>query len=119
MAGYKVITGALRTEAKKWDPHAEKIAGVHTAVSGMTLDISAFWIGDGVNFLLTAGVAAIDKSAYDKLQQFMEQKLSTAGADMGHIGDVLVKAANTYDQNEEIVELDLKDWSKKIPEGGS
>ncbi|MBB1156383.1 MULTISPECIES: hypothetical protein [Amycolatopsis] len=119
MAGYKVITSALRTEAKKWDPHAEKIAGVHTAVSGMTLDTSAFWIGDGVNYLLTAEVAAIDKSAYDQLQQFMEQKLSTAGATMSHIGDVLVKAATTYAQNEKIVELELGDWSKKIPEGES
>lgn len=117
MAGYKVITSALRKEANKWDPHAEKIAGVHKAVAGMTLDLTSFWIGDGITFLFTTGVAAIDKSSYDKLQQFMEKTLSTAGQQMRHIGDVLVKAANTYDQNEDVVELDLSDWSKKL-EGG-
>ena len=116
MAGYQVVTRALRIEATKWDPHAERIAEVHQAVSGMTLDTSAFWIGDPVNFLFTTGVAAIDKAAYDSLQQFMEQKLSTAGDEMSRISDVLIKAANTYDQNEEVVALDLNDWSKRIEE---
>lgn len=116
MAGYQVVTSSLRKESAKWDPHAETINLVHKAAEGMTLDLTAFWVGDGVNYLVTTGVAHIDKTAYDKLQQFMESTLSTAGAQMSRIGDVLIKAATTYDQHEEIVELNMNDWSKRLGE---
>ncbi|MGO1053028.1 hypothetical protein [Crossiella sp. CA198] len=113
MAGYKVITTAVRTEAAKWDEFAKQIAPAHSAASGMTLSPLAFFVLDPITlmvFPLNLPTPPEElASSYEAVRSFMEKLLSGAKTEFSEIGDALVKIANTYDQNEAIVEMDLNE----------
>lgn len=108
MAGYQVITAALRAEAPKWDEFAVEAASIRGAVESADLGLLAFFVGDPV----TLGIAldaGVHKRAYDGFQSYMESVLRGAETEFGQIGDALIKIADAYDKAEEVCELNLNE----------
>lgn len=111
MAGYEVVTSALRAEADKWDELAYEMAPVHRAVEGLTLEPSAFMALDGVSIAgfhlgLTTPPEELARS-YEEVRAFIASLLLDAEAEFSEIGDTLIDIADTYDEAEAVVELNL------------
>lgn len=101
MSNVTVITNALRAEGRKWHQLSDRIAAVKAAAEGLELSATAFFIGD-------ANVQ-LHSAAYDKFQSFMVHILSGAVTEFEQLGGSLYKAADAYDNADEIIELDLND----------
>jgi hypothetical protein len=99
MAEVGVITTALRNEANKWRDLSDQMAPIKSAVDGLGLDLSAFFIGD-----LNAG---LHKAYYDDYRSFMSRILSQGVVEFEQVADALVKIADEYDKADAVTELDL------------
>jgi hypothetical protein len=95
-----VITDAVVDEAKKWRDLSGKLEPIKTAVDGLTLSPSAFYIGDGLNFLAHS-------QSYDSFQQFMSTVIGGGVTEFSQLGGALDKIAKEYDKADAIVSLDL------------
>jgi hypothetical protein len=108
LAGYQVITQALRDEAKKWDELTPRVESVRRDVESATLGPLAFFVGDPVTLVL--GIAPVDillrADAYEDFRAFIETALRGAETEFGQIADALIKIAGMYEQAEKIVEFD-------------
>lgn len=101
MAGeVEVITDAVVDEAGKWRGLSDQMEPIKAAVDGLDLSLSAFFIGDGFNFV-------INSNAYNDFQSFMATVLSGAVTEFDQLGGALDKIAKEYDKADEIVSLDL------------
>ncbi|MFE9750065.1 hypothetical protein ACFYOT_34575 [Saccharothrix saharensis] len=108
MAGYQVITQALRHESPKWDEFAERAKQVLGQVVASNLEISAFFVGDPTVLAMSGTLRAeLHREAYEKFRSFVESALRGAETEFPQIGDVLIDIANRYDEAEQLVELDL------------
>ena len=99
MAEVTVITSAVRDEAKKWRDLSDKVAPIKSTTDGLTLSLSAFFIGD-----VNAGLHA---QAYEGFRSFMSTMLAGAIAEFEQVGAALDKIADAYDNSDQIVALDL------------
>lgn len=108
MAGYQVITQALRNESPKWDEFTERAKQVLGQVVATKLEVSAFFVGDPT-VLGMAGTlrAELHRDAYERIRSFVETALRGAETEFPQIGDVLIEIANRYDLTEQLIELDL------------
>jgi hypothetical protein len=109
MPGYTVITQAVRDEAPKWDGFAEHMASVVREVQGATLGDTAFFVGDPVTLPIRMLDATVHARVYEKYRSFMEGVLAEARTEFGQIADAVVKIAETYERQEEIGELSLRE----------
>ena len=101
MAEVGVITSALRNEANKWHDLSDQIAPVKSSVDGLTLSVTAFYVGD-----LNAGVHAVYYEAY---RSFMAKVLAQGQVEFEQVGDALAKIADKYDEADAVAELNLND----------
>lgn len=106
-----MVTSAVRKEAAKWDEFAAEIGPVRDAVSGLTLLPGAFFAGDAITFaVFPLGLPTPPEELqrrYEEMRALVEKLLAQAQAEFTEIGNTLIKIAETYERNEEIVELDL------------
>ncbi|MET8197984.1 hypothetical protein [Micromonospora taraxaci] len=94
-----VITDALRTEGGKWLQLSDSATAVKGAAEGLSLDASAFYIGD-----VNAGVHA---AAYRDFHAFMVGILAGAATEFEQVGEALRRVADAYDRADEVISLDL------------
>jgi hypothetical protein len=107
LAGYQVITQALRNESPKWDEFAERTRQVVGQVASATLDTTAFFVGDPTGLNMNSARADLHRDAYERFRSFVESVLHGAETEFPQIGDALIEIANRYDQAEQVIELDL------------
>jgi hypothetical protein len=96
-----VITSALRNEANKWRQLADLIAPITSSVEGLTLNVTAFYVGD-----LNAGVHA---ACYEAYRSFMAKILGEGQVEFEQVGDALATIADKYDEADHVAELNLND----------
>ena len=94
-----VITDALRAEGSKWLNLSDSVAAVKGAAEHLTLDPSAFYIGD-------ANVA-VHSAAYRDFHTFIVTVLAGATVEFEQMGEALRQVADAYDRADEMVSLDL------------
>lgn len=99
MADVVVITEAVRNEAKKWFAFSDRMEPIARAAEGLTLDVSAFFIGDAN--------AVVHDRAYDGFQAYMVNVLRGAVTEFDQIGAALNKVADAYDAADAVVSLNL------------
>ena len=106
MSQVTVITEAVRDEAKKWFSFADRVEPVKAAAESLTLDISAFFIGDAN--------AAMHHRAYSTYQEYMVHILGGAVTEFEQMAAALNKIADAYDDADEIASLNLNQiWSRQ------
>lgn len=108
MAGYQVITSALRKEAPKWDDFATALKPILYEVEAATLEITAFFVGDPAELAIPID-AKLHKDAYESYRSFVDTVLGEAQTEFGQIADALIKIGQQYDQAEDITELNLNE----------
>jgi uncharacterized protein YukE len=99
MSEVTVITESVRDEAKKWRRLADQMEPIKQAVQSLTLDPSAFFIGDANVFE--------HHNAYSGYRAFMERVVTGAAVEFEQIGRALDKIADAYDNADKVVALDL------------
>ncbi len=95
-----VITDAIVDEAAKWRRLSGQMEPIKQAADGLDLAGTAFYIGDGLNFLLYS-------NSYNDFQNLMVTALGGAVTEFEQIGAALDKIAAAYDQADQVVSLDL------------
>jgi hypothetical protein len=111
LAGYEVVTEALREEAKKWDELTPRVESIRRDIQSATLGPMAFFAGDIGT--LAIGIIPADillrSEAYEDFRAFVETALRGAETEFGQIADTLIKIAGMYEQAEKVVEFDRID----------
>ncbi|GGU49746.1 hypothetical protein [Lentzea flava] len=111
MTGFQVVTSALRAEAGKWDELSYRMAPVHRAVEGLTLSPLAFTALDAVSLAgFSLGLPTAPEQlarSYEEVRAFIANLLLDAEEEFSEVGDTLIKIADTYDEAEDVIELDL------------
>ncbi|MFF4595231.1 hypothetical protein [Amycolatopsis sp. NPDC001319] len=107
MAGYKVITSAVRAEGTKWRGFADTMNKVSPVVKNATLGETAFFVGDPITLLAGAFNAKILGDIYESLRSYVEDAVAGAAVEFDQIDDALQRTAQLYDQAEAITEIDL------------
>lgn len=107
MAGYKVVTDALRTEAKWWDTRADNMNKVVTAVQGTKLGVTAFFTGDPITLGLSNATGIPESQSYETFRSWFETTLRDAAGQFQDLAVVLRRIAHDYDEAEKVVEIDL------------
>jgi hypothetical protein len=100
----KVVTEALRDEAKKWLEMADMIAKVQATVNGMQLGNQAFHFGDQISGILFMPYGV----KYNAFTVNMSDVLTQGKTEFEQMAGALVKMANEYDKTDLQHELDLK-----------
>ena len=95
-----VITEAVVDEAAKWRRLSGQMEPIKAAADGLDLSATAFYIGDGLNFLVYS-------NSYNDFQNLMVTALGGAVTEFEQIGGALDKIAAAYDQSDQIVSVDL------------
>lgn len=108
MAGYKVITSAVRAEGTKWRGFADTMGNVNPIVKAATLGDTAFFVGDPISLAVDVLNAKLLSDTYESLRSYVENALNGAVVEFDQIDDALQKTAQMYDQAEAITEIDLK-----------
>lgn len=114
MTHFRVITGALRAEAKRWDRLAEQAASPRDYARDATLPPTAFLLVDptGIAPVLTwdRGISSIlEAESYDTVRELEAKLLDGAVTEFGQIADALIKAAKAYEDAERIFPLEVRD----------
>lgn len=107
MTGYKVVTDALRTEAKWWNTRADNMGKVVTAVQGTKLGVTAFFTGDPNTLALSAVTGIPESQSYETFRGWVETTLRDAVEQFQDLAVVLGRIARDYDEAEKVVEIDL------------
>jgi hypothetical protein len=102
VAGYEVITQALRDEAKKWDELAPRVESIRREAESAWLSPLAFFAGDVATLAIgiVPGDIALRAVAYEEFRSFIENVLRQAETEFGQIGDALIKIAGIYEKAE-------------------
>jgi hypothetical protein len=108
MAGYQVITSAVRAEGTKWRGFADVVGEVNPVVKNATLGDTAFFVGDPLTLVVESFNAKLLSDTYESLRSYVENALNGAVVEFDQIDEALQKAAQMYEQAEEITEIDLK-----------
>lgn len=106
MAGYKVITSAMRAEAQQWDKMAENAKVIRHQVASATLGPAAFFCGDPTE-LDAIPDATLHQKAYEDIRSTLESLAGAAETEFGQFADVLIRISQKYDQAEDVVEVNL------------
>jgi hypothetical protein len=86
--GTRVVTGALRKDAKRWDEQAELLLKLHHAVEELRLTRGEAGIYQGIC------------GAYGDVVDFISHRAKEGHDRMTEIADALLKNAKAYDDNE-------------------
>lgn len=106
MSEVTVVTEAVRDEAKKWFDFADRTEPVRAAAEELSLDVTAFFIGD-VN-------ASLHHRAYQGYQAYMVNILRGAVSQFEQVGEALNTIADAYDQADAVAALDLNEvWTRR------
>lgn len=84
-----VVTSALHAEAGKWHGMAREMFAIKTQTAGLTLELSAFFIGD-----VTAGE---HYSAYKSFKETMTSLFDQASTEFSKLGGALDEMAQQYE----------------------
>jgi hypothetical protein len=101
MPGYTVVTEALGQESGKWINLADSMGVVRAATERMTLEATAFFIGDANT--------VPHYMAYQQFQTTMTSLLSEGETAFLGVSQVLREIQNRYDNAEDVIELDLNE----------
>jgi len=107
----RVVTEALRDEAKKWRHMADGLAKIESAVKGMQLDPAAFHLGDGTLIFAPYSIK------YNSFATNMAELLGQGRAEFEQVADALVRMADQYDRTDLSVELDLRTMYTHVASG--
>lgn len=114
MADYRVITTALKAEAKKWDALAAAASAPRAHAEAATLLPTAFLLVDPTGLApavtwdqLVSSVA--HQQSYEDIRAMVASLLDGAVTEFGQIADALIKVAKAYDDAERVIEDDLRD----------
>lgn len=112
MPGYEVITKAVRDEAPKWDGFAQKAEEIRRAVEDATLGPAAFFAGDPVALMTGLPIAGsldtmLHQRMYETYRSHVHDLLAGAKAEFEQIADAVGRIAATYEEQEEIGELNF------------
>lgn len=107
MAGYRVVTDALRTEANWWNLRADHMSDIVKAVQGTKLGTTAFFTGDPITLEMSAASGIPESHAYETFRSWVEGTLQEAVGQFQELAVVLGRIAHDYDQAEKVVEIDL------------
>jgi hypothetical protein len=112
MSEVSVITEALRNEGRKWMRLADQADLPRAAAEGLTLELSAFFIGD---------LNAIPHSmAYNDFHSYLVNVLRGAVKEFNQIGVALARIADAYDEADKVVSLNLNEiWTPPAPYGAA
>lgn len=106
MTGYKVIVGAVRAEARKWNGASDATASVQSEVAGAELGVSAFFIG------FPGRVPPLDAPllhmTYTNFQKSINDLLTAAVTEFDELAGALRECADEYQDHEKICTLNLK-----------
>lgn len=108
MAGYQVVTAALRQECAKWEDFASATDNVKPQVTSATLSAASFFVGDPTVLAISFD-ATVHQAAYEQFRSFVEARLTEATAEFMDISGALQEMAERYDEAEEIAEIDLNE----------
>ena len=109
MPGYQVITQAVRDEVPKWDGFADHLEPVLADVKNATLGVGAFFVGDPASLPVRVLDATVHQRTYETYRSFMERVLTEAKTEFEQIAGAVAKVAATYEEQEEIGELRLRE----------
>ncbi|MDT3398185.1 hypothetical protein RKE29_16305 [Streptomyces sp. B1866] len=84
----KVITDAIRTDARMWDQQSVTLGEIHTAVEGFRIN------------RLEAGLFQVFHSAYMSAVDQISARVGEGRDRMREVADALVKNAKAYDDHE-------------------
>jgi hypothetical protein len=120
MPGYEVITKAVRDEAPKWDGFAEKAEEIRRAVEDATLGPFAFFVGDPVALVTGLSIAgtfntALHQRMYETYRSHVHDLLAGAKTEFEQIADAVGRIAATYEEQEEIGELNFREIYGEMP----
>lgn len=107
MAGYQVVTEAIRTEAKWWHLRADSMSEIAKTAQETHLDASAFFTGDPVTLALSPLSAGPESGAYKEFGSWMEGTLQQGISQFRDLAATLEKIARKYEEAEEVAEIDL------------
>lgn len=107
MAGYKVVTDALREEAKWWNIRADNLSEIAKNVQDTNLDTIAFFTGDPITLGLSALSAVPESKAYQEFGSWTENTLRQGAEQFHDLAAALEKIARKYDEAEQVAEIDL------------
>lgn len=107
MAGYKVVTDALREEAKLWRDRSDRTLPIVEAVRNTYLTTSSFFVGDPKTLATQWVNADILAAEYEECRAFVEKILNAAATEFEQISIVLRRIADDYEEAEEVTEIDL------------
>jgi hypothetical protein len=83
-AEVKVATGALTTEAQKWDDNAPALTTINVTMAGMSLT------------RLEAGLFQIVYDAYEEVRAGLQDRAGEGASEFYEIGKTLRQVAKTY-----------------------
>jgi hypothetical protein len=104
-----VITEALRNEGRKWIRLSDQMDLPRATAEGLTLEISAFFIGD-LN-------AVPHSQAYNTFHSYIVNVLRGAVVEFKQIGVALARIADEYDEADKVVSLNLNEIWTPPPQG--
>ena len=108
MSEVSVITEALRNEGRKWFRLADQMDVPRAAAEGLTLELSAFFIGD-LN-------AVPHSQAYNDFHAFLVNVLRGAVVEFKQVAVALARIADAYDEADKVVALNLNEiWTPPPP----
>ncbi|MET8956719.1 type VII secretion target [Streptomyces sp. NPDC004129] len=84
----KVVTDALRTDARMWDRESERMGNIHRTVEGLRLS------------RIQAGVFQVLFSAYEDAIDQISARCAEGQHRMDEVATALIKNANAYDSRE-------------------
>jgi hypothetical protein len=96
----RITTDAIRAEGGKWDGLGDEMARVKTSVDNLTLNESAFFIGDD-------RISRFASQAYGGLHGTMSALVGEGSIEFAEIAGAMRKMADLYEQTEGQVVVDL------------
>ncbi|MFF3518303.1 type VII secretion target [Streptomyces sp. NPDC002573] len=84
----KVVTDALRTDARMWDRESERMGNIHQAAEGLRLS------------RIQAGIFQLLFAAYEEAIDQISARCAEGKQRMDEVATALIKNANAYDSRE-------------------
>jgi hypothetical protein len=100
MGEVKVVTEALRTEAKRWEGFSDQMEIVHKGIADLNLEIGAFWCGPPTSLMM--------QPVYEEFRNFVRDRCSEGFQEFEQIAGALKRAADEYDGSDEVSAETLK-----------
>jgi hypothetical protein len=94
MGEVKVVTDALRTEAKRWEGFSDQLEAIHKGIGELNLEQTAFWCGPPTSILM--------QPVYEEFRKFVADRCNEGFQEFEQIAGALKRAADEYDGSDEV-----------------